>query len=92
MKPTSSLRATSGGHGTLFDAAGRFNHIFDPSTGRTSWRYLSISVIAPTATVADALSTAFSLMPLDRIREIVSRLSIRVHVVRPDGKAFFVGT
>jgi thiamine biosynthesis lipoprotein len=84
--------ATSGGYGTLFDAAGRFNHIFDPSTGRTSWRYLSISVIASTATLADALSTAFSLMPLDRIREIVARLRIRAHVVTPDGKAFFVGS
>ncbi len=82
--------ATSGGYGTLFDAAGRFNHIFDPSTGRTSWRYLSISVIAPAATTADALSTAFSLMPPEAIREIVSRLGIRAHVVTPDGKACFV--
>jgi len=82
--------ATSGGYGTLFDAAGRFNHIFDPSTGRTSWRYLSVSVIAPNATAADALSTAFSIMPLDCIREIVSRLNFKVHVVTPDGRAFFV--
>jgi len=84
--------ATSGGYGTLFDAAGRFNHIFDPSTGRTSWRYLSVSVIAPTATTSDALSTAFSLMPPDGIREVVSRLNIRAHIVTPNGKAFFVGT
>jgi FAD:protein FMN transferase len=84
--------ATSGGYGTLFDAAGRFNHIFDPSTGRTSWRYLSVSVIAPAATAADALSTAFSIMPLDRISEIASRLSTKTHIVTPDGKAFFVGS
>ena len=56
-------------------AAGRFNHIFDPLTGTTSWRYLSVSVIAPDATKAVALSTAFSLMPLDHIRAIVSRLN-----------------
>ena len=31
-----------------------------------------MSVIAPTATEADALSTAFSLMPLSRIWNIVS--------------------
>jgi FAD:protein FMN transferase len=84
--------ATSGGYGTLFDAAGRFDHIFDPSTGRTSWRYLSISVIANTATTADALSTAFSLMPTEGIGKIVSRLSIRAHVVPADGKAFFMGS
>jgi FAD:protein FMN transferase len=58
--------ATSGGYGTQFDAAGRFNHIFDPRTGGCSDLYLSVSVVAPTATVADALSTAFSLMRLDR--------------------------
>ena len=58
--------ATSGGYGTQFDAAGRFNHIFDPATGACATRYLSVSVVAPSATVADALSTAFSLMPMDR--------------------------
>jgi hypothetical protein len=25
--------ATSGGYGTQFDSAGRFNHIFDPTNG-----------------------------------------------------------
>ena len=57
--------ATSGGYFTRFDPAGHFNHIFDPKTGLTSSRYLSVSVIAPLAATADALSTAFSLMPLD---------------------------
>jgi FAD:protein FMN transferase len=77
--------ATSGGYGTLFDAAGRFNHIFDPKTGLTSSRYRSVSVIAPLATAADALSTAFSLMPLDRTQEIIRRLGIRAHFALPDG-------
>lgn len=58
--------ATSGGYGTDFDAAGRFNHIFDPATGLCAGRYLSVSVVAPTATCADALSTAFSVMPVER--------------------------
>jgi FAD:protein FMN transferase len=77
--------ATSGGYGTQFDAAGRFNHIFDPSSGRTSERYLSTSVIAPTATVADALSTAFCLMKPEDIRAIANRLAIKVHSVLSDG-------
>jgi thiamine biosynthesis lipoprotein len=77
--------ATSGGYGTRFDAAGRFNHIFDPSSGLTSSRYLGVSVIAPLATTADALSTAFSLMPLDRTEAIVRRLGIRAHFALPDG-------
>jgi hypothetical protein len=33
-----------GGYGTQFDAARRFNHLFDPANGGTSWRYLAVSV------------------------------------------------
>jgi thiamine biosynthesis lipoprotein len=77
--------ATSGGYGTRFDPAGRFNHIFDPRSGQSSSRYLSVSVIAPLATTADALSTGFSLMPLERTQEIVRRLGITAHFALPDG-------
>ncbi|MFZ0693764.1 MAG: FAD:protein FMN transferase, partial [Alphaproteobacteria bacterium] len=77
--------ATSGGYGTLFDAAGHFNHLFDPATGGTSWRYLSVSVVAATASTADALSTAFSLMPLDKTRHIVHALGIKAFFMLPSG-------
>lgn len=77
--------ATSGGYGTQFDAAGRFNHLFDPATGGTSWRYGSVSVVSPTATTADALSTAFSLMPLDKTRPIVDALGIKAYFTLPGG-------
>jgi FAD:protein FMN transferase len=82
--------ATSGGYGTQFDRDGRFNHLFDPATGGTGWRYLSVSVMAPDATTADALSTAFSLMPLGSVRPIVSALSLKAHFVMPDGSAFWL--
>ena len=59
-----SAIATSSPLGTRLDASGRFNHIFDPVTGACASRYLSVSVEAPTATIADALSTAFCLMPM----------------------------
>ncbi len=77
--------ATSGGYGTLFDPAGRFNHLFDPASGQTSCRYLAVSVIAPDTTTADALSTAFSLMPLDRTQQVVRRLRLVARFVLPDG-------
>ena len=77
--------ATSGGYGAQFDSAGRFNHIFDPATGGTSSRYLSVSVVAPLATTADALSTAFSLMPLDRTGPIARQLGINAYFVSPEG-------
>jgi thiamine biosynthesis lipoprotein len=64
--------ATSAGAGFRFDAKGRFTHLFYPATGRSPSRYSTVSVIAPTATEADALSTAFSLMPASRIHDIVA--------------------
>jgi thiamine biosynthesis lipoprotein len=77
--------ATSGGYETLFDAAGRFNHIFDPCDGSTSHNFAAVSVIAPEATMADALSTAFSVMTLSRITEIVRSLGIEAHLALQDG-------
>jgi len=83
--------STSGGYGTEFDAAGRFNHLFDPHTGATSSLYLSVSVIAPTTTMADALSTAFSLMPLNDTRRVVERYGIQAHFALPDGRRIVQG-
>jgi FAD:protein FMN transferase len=74
--------STSAGAGFRFDPKGRFTHLFDPTTGRSPSLYSTVSVIAPTATEADALSTAFSLMPLSRIRHIVSiRSNVQARIV-----------
>jgi thiamine biosynthesis lipoprotein len=83
--------ATSGGYGTPLDPVGRFNHIFNPATGGTSWRYASVSVVADTATAADALSTAFSLLPIEMVRPIVSQLGLRAYLVMPDGQRTELG-
>ena len=77
--------STSGGYGTQFDPAGRFNHIFEPSDGRTSWRYRAVTVIAATATETDALSTAFTLMPLERVRALVRARGLAAHIAMADG-------
>jgi thiamine biosynthesis lipoprotein len=55
--------ATSGGYGTLLDAAGLYTHLINPQTGHTAPAYESVTVVAPTATQADALSTALALIP-----------------------------
>ena len=55
--------ATSAPLGTVFDAAGRHGHILDPRSGEPAqpvWR--GISITAPSAALADALSTAACLM------------------------------
>lgn len=68
---TDRALATSAGAGFRFDRAGQFHHLFDPRSGRSPALYRSVSVLAPTATEADALSTAFSLMPEADIRTVV---------------------
>lgn len=78
--------ATSSGLGTRFDSAGEHHHLFDPASGRSARRYLSLSVGAPTATEADALSTGlFSLDP-DRIAALVAgRRAVTAVALLPDG-------
>jgi thiamine biosynthesis lipoprotein len=66
--------ATSGAYGFRFDPAGRFNHLFDPRTGACAHRHGSVTVTMPTATAADALSTAFSLMAPAEIGQALRRL------------------
>jgi thiamine biosynthesis lipoprotein len=55
--------ATSGGYGTMLDAAGLYTHLINPHTGTTAPAYESVTVVAPNATQADALSTALALLP-----------------------------
>ncbi len=60
--------ATSGGYGTLFSSNGQYHHLFAPRTATSTKKYTSVTVIASNAATADALSTAFSAMPLHDIK------------------------
>lgn len=75
--------ATSAPGGHSFSSDGRHHHLFDPRSGLSTSRYLSVSVTGPSATMADALSTAFTVMPLPDIRAVLAR--------RPDTRATIIG-
>ncbi|GMV00856.1 MAG: FAD:protein FMN transferase [Burkholderiaceae bacterium] len=84
--------ATSAGYGTLFGTDPRIHHLFDPGTGRSANRWLSVSVAAPRATVADGLSTALSVMPADRAARLLADYpSVRAWLVQPDGEVTVLG-
>ena len=84
--------ATSGGYGTQFDAEGTWHHIFDPATTRSAHRHRSVSVIAGTATEADALATAFAVMPERAATAVADSLpNVRVRVVDNSGVARSLG-
>jgi thiamine biosynthesis lipoprotein len=65
--------ATSGAQGFQFDEQGRCNHLFNPVTGGCAEPLRSVSVVADTATTADALSTAFALMKDEAISSVLAR-------------------
>ena len=61
--------ATSAPDALRFPGSG--HHLFDPRTGRCPELWRSVTVIAPTAADADALSTAFAVSTPERIGDLV---------------------
>ena len=67
--------ATSGAYRRGVDINGRhFSHIIDPRTGATAEDILSSTVIAPDASEAGALATAFSVMTPAQSKALAARL------------------
>lgn len=65
--------ATSGAYGSRFSADGKFHHLIHPVLGRPQVCRDSVSVVAPTAAVADALSTGLSFADEALIETVRSR-------------------
>lgn len=62
--------STSGSNIQYFRLEGkRYGHILDPRTGWPAEGLASVTVIAPTATLAEALSTAFFVIGVENARE-----------------------
>lgn len=79
--------ATSSPAGFHFDAARRFGHILDPHNGGASASYRRLTVVAPDATTADALSTVFSLADPESVRSsLAGKPDIMVDLVLASGE------
>jgi len=63
--------ATSAGAATRFEETSRHHHLFDPRSGGSTQRFRAITVTSPTATTADALSTAFASMDLEDVNKVL---------------------
>lgn len=75
--------STSGDYQRYFVAAGRrYHHILDPSTGYPSANAAAVTVVAETAELADALSTALFVLGPERGMELLVRY--------PGAEALFV--
>jgi len=79
--------ATSGDYATAFSPDYSRHHLFDPHTGQCPTQLSSVSVAAPTATEADALSTAVFVMGAEGgLRLARSRPGVDVLLVFRDGR------
>jgi len=79
--------ATSGDYATTFSSDRQLNHIFDPFTGQSPSELSSVSIAAPSAVLADALSTAAFVAGLDKGMELVrSRKGTDALVVLKNGE------
>ena len=82
--------ATSAGAGMVFPSSENYHHLFDPLTGSSARHWQQVSVIAPYATLADALSTGFMAMGIEDIRAAAEAFSSRVIGVDGNGDQFSV--
>ncbi|NQV60840.1 MAG: FAD:protein FMN transferase [Alphaproteobacteria bacterium] len=72
LRLTNRAVATSAASGHRFSPQGSLHHLIAPGSGRPSNNYQSLSVLAPTATLADGLSTGLSSIRPDALASIVS--------------------
>lgn len=83
--------ATSSGYGTPFDAECKFTHLFDPRTGNSTPRYQSVSVLAKSAALADALSTAFAVSSEANIQAATQKIGAKVWLIGLNGNVKTMG-
>lgn len=77
--------ATSEPKSLVFDKTTFRHHLIDPRNGESPRHWLSLSVFAPTAEMADALSTGFAVMPHEAVADLCRSIG-DLAVIGEDGK------
>ncbi len=73
--PSGQALAVSSGSGHTFDPAGRYHHLFHPGKGSNRPPHNTIIVTGPSATQADALSTAYAVASESEAQALTNRFS-----------------
>jgi FAD:protein FMN transferase len=91
LELTDGAVATSTGPGTPIGPGGR-HHLFDPRTGGNPRHWTAVTVVAASATAADALSTALYGMVPEEAARLVSELDgVGAFLTRADGRTVTLG-
>jgi thiamine biosynthesis lipoprotein len=87
---TDTAVATSGDYRNYFEIDGRrFSHSIDPRTGRpVDHDLVSVTVVHPSAMVADAWATALTVMGFQRAVAVAEERDLAVYFIRRDGEEF----
>ncbi len=84
---TDGALATSEALGSSFADSGAYGHLIAPASGRPALAVPSVTVQAPTATLADALATAVGVAGADKARAILAHFpGTRALVQTQDGR------
>lgn len=84
--------STSGDYEMAFTEDKAYNHIFDPKTGRSPLEFSSVTVVAPCATDADALSTAIFVLGMTKGAVLAKEFAgTEMLLVSKDGRQFKTG-
>jgi thiamine biosynthesis lipoprotein len=84
--------ATSGSYERYFDASGKHHHLIDGSRGDSPRRTISSTVIAPSAMLADGLSTAFFVLQPEQSLKLAAKLNhVETHIITRGGRSFSSG-
>jgi thiamine biosynthesis lipoprotein len=81
--------ATSGVYERAFvsEDGRRISHLFDAVSGKPADKYSSLSVVADSTELADALATIYFLLPEAEIEQICKQYNTPVYLIRPDGSS-----
>ena len=85
----STSLVTSGDYQRYYTVDGvRYHHIIDPATRMPSEYWRSVSILCPDSGLADCLSTALFLLPLEQGRELAAHCGAEVMWVDTQNRIF----
>ena len=84
--PAGRAAATSSDAHTSFTSDRLHHHIVNPRTGCSPLHWASVTVLAPTAITADALTKVFFMLPPSRVAVVAQAWAVEVHLQNKQGQ------